>query len=132
MRSAGYATAALGKWQVFLDTYAKIDDPMPGAPWNRGGMDYYFGNPRGSNGGGYVSASNANWEFDRHGILTGAASEKVRVAPSSQRGLTSKTLKSADLATREGLYRENLLTDKAIQFIDVMDGKDKPYLSCRA
>ena len=21
-------------------------------PWNRGGMDYYFGNPRGSNGGG--------------------------------------------------------------------------------
>ena len=31
------------------------------------------------------------------------------------------------MATREGLYRENLLTDKAIQFIDVMDGKDKPY-----
>ena len=84
----------MGKWQVFLDTYAKIDDPMPGTPWNRGGMDYYFGNPRGSNGGGYVSASNANWEFDRHGILTGEAGGKCG-SPSSQRGLTSKTLKSA-------------------------------------
>ncbi|HEX3871597.1 MAG TPA: arylsulfatase [Pirellulales bacterium] len=96
LKLAGYATCVVGKWGMSTE-----DDP---GPPSKQGFDYFFG---------YMTHKDAHnywpeflWENDREVPLPG-------------------NVVSGGVATERGTYSDDMISDKALQFID--DHKDGPF-----
>jgi len=115
LKTAGYTTAMIGKWSLgdhFVGCVKKHQDKDGSGAIYRHGWDYYFGEPNQTYCHRYYP--DQLYRYDR----TGLVDERTR-------GMRLDVVPLPDNSKKRTHYTHDLLTDKALEFIDA--AKDKPF-----
>lgn len=113
LKSAGYATACIGKWHLGAQRQDSIDWDKPLTPGPRHvGFDYYFGVINSHNQAPFVWVENET-------ILDREAGETITI-----KGNNTQT---SGRETRDSFEGERMLAEHALRFIDEAARGDRPF-----
>jgi len=117
LKTAGYTTAMIGKWSLgdhFLGCVKKHQNKDGSGAIYRHGWDYYYGEPNQTYCHRYYP--NELYRYDR----TGLVDKKTD-------GMRLDVVPLPGNSKKRTHYTHDLLTTKALEFIDAIEENDKPF-----